>query len=115
MALYETTSGALRTKEEILNFKRINTEEYDDLIKCLKSATNLTNCGKLYNRVSSLLIHDDWYTAEQQTAIRLAATQSKGLTAKQKKFNLGVIQAREDDDYEQYCADQECWDDGSWR
>ena len=26
-----------------------------------------------------------------------------------------VVEARENDDYEQYCADQECWDDGSWR
>ena len=114
MALYVTRSGALRTKEEILNFKRINTDECDDLIKCLKSATNLTNRGKIYNRVSSLLIHDDWYTDEQRTAIRLEATQSKGLTAKQKKFNLSVVQDGEDY-YDQYHADQECWKDGRWR
>ena len=113
MALYVTRSGALRTREDILDFKRRNTEEYDDLIRCLKSATNLTDCGKLYNRVSSVLIHDHWYTDEQRTAIRLEAMQSKGLTAKQKKLNLSVVQ--EGEDYcDQYHADQECWKDGRW-
>jgi hypothetical protein len=85
------------TKDEILHFNKINSEEAEDLIKCLKSAIDTKDSCKLYNRVSNVLIHTDWYTDKQINDVYTAANDSKALTKKQKKFNLSHIQEPRED------------------
>ncbi len=91
MGLYYRGSGRLYTKDEIFHFDKINKEEVEDLIKCLKSATDHKDSCKLFNRVSNVMIHNDWYTEKQIDDVHSAARNSKALTTKQKKFNLSWI------------------------
>ena len=83
--------GSGWTREELASFKVKNEKEFEDLLVCLKSAKNTSDCGKLFNRVSSLLVHDNWYSEEQRATIVEAAKASLGLTKNQKKLNLPVI------------------------
>ena len=91
MSLYYRGNGRLYTKDEIIRLEKINKEEVEDLIKCLNSATDTRDSCKLFNRVSNVMIHTDWYSEKQIDDVHSAANDSKALTAKQKKFNLSWI------------------------
>lgn len=62
--------------------------EVQELLNDLKSSTDTKKSCALHNRVTSVLIHDRWYTREQQAKVVAAAKASFGLTSKQKKLNL---------------------------
>jgi len=94
--------GSGWTREDLASFKVKNEKEVEDLLACLKSAKNTSDCSKLFNRVSSVLVHDNWYSDEQQTKITHAAKESLGLTKNQKKLNLPVINTS------RYDSDREC-------
>jgi hypothetical protein len=88
MSLCYRGDGKSYTKEEIQYFQKINSNEVEDLLKSLKSATDKKDCCKLFNRVTSVLVHENWYSEKQMSDILSAAKESKGLTNNQKKFNL---------------------------
>ena len=70
------------------------------LLKDLRDATTTHDCTNLWNRVSKVLTHDDWYSEEELKEIRLVASTSTGLTPKQRGTVYSVVpQRREDDDY----------------
>jgi hypothetical protein len=94
--------GSGWTREDLANFKVKNEKEVEDLLACLKSAKNTSECTKLFNRVSSVLVHDNWYSDEQQAKITQAAKESLGLTKNQKKLNLPEIKTS------RYDSDREC-------
>jgi hypothetical protein len=97
-----------------MDFSTANAAEASDLERCLQSATDKTDCCKLWNRVSSFLVHDEWYTKDQIQSVLSAAMLSNGLTAKQKMMNLPQTRENSDDWADQYDADQACSMDGAW-
>ncbi len=91
MGLYYRGNGGLYTKDEILHLAKTNKEEVEDLIECLKLAIDKKDSCNLFNRVSNVMIHTDWYTEKQIDDVHSAAHNSKALSTKQKKFNLSWI------------------------
>lgn len=89
---YANGNGKVYTTEDMIHFKRINKEEVEDLIRCLEAATNTKDSVNLSNRVKTVLVHDDWYSKKQSSDVMSAAKESLGLTSKQKKFNLPMVQ-----------------------
>jgi hypothetical protein len=76
--------------------------EVQELLNDLKSSTDTKKSCALHNRVTSVLIHDRWYTREQQAKVVAAAKASFGLTSKQKKLNLPDVR----DEYAGGCNDE---------
>jgi hypothetical protein len=70
----------------------------EELLNDLKSATDTKKSCALHNRVTSILIHDKWYSSKQQDSVVAGAKASFGLTRKQKKLNLPDV--RDESDYE---------------
>ena len=71
--------------------------EVEMLLKDLKSATDTKESCALHNRVTFVLVHDRWYTDEQQASVVAGAKTSLGLTKKQKKLNLPAVRDESDE------------------
>ena len=81
-----------------IHTKTSRIAEVEELLNDLKSATDTNKSCALHNRVTSMLIHDRWYTSEQQASVVAGAKASLGLTTKQKKLNLPAVRDESDDD-----------------
>ncbi len=76
--------------------------EVEELLNDLKSATDTKKSCALHNRVTSILIHDSWFSSEQQASVVAGAKASLGLSKKQKKLNLPDVRDESDHNDEGY-------------
>ena len=85
-----------------IHTKTSRIAEVEALLNDLKSATDTKKSCALHNRVTSMLIHDMWYTSEQRANVVAGAKASLGLTSRQKKLNLPAVRDESDDNDESY-------------
>ncbi len=81
------------------DIKESRAKEVKQLLDDLKAANDTNKSTPLFNRVSSVLIHDRWFTVEQRSSVVAGAKASLGLTKKQKKLTLPAVRGDDDERY----------------
>ena len=79
--------------------KEFRAEEVQELLDDLKSASDTKHCCALYNWVTYITTHENWFDYEQRAQVAGAAQASLGLTKKQKKSKLLDVRKPYIDDY----------------
>lgn len=92
------------------SFKQKNDDEVKDVLRLLDEYSNkgfIDNKAKnmLYNRIKSIIDHDEWYLEKNRKEVRDKAKMVKFFTQKQKSsFDVSNIRHHEDDVF--------TWEDG---